>query len=56
MPWNEVSTVTLRAEFVRLAQNNDANISKCPFFLSKYSDALLEKNADRRHTAGRATW
>jgi transposase InsO family protein len=28
MPWNEVSTVTLRAEFVRLAQNNDANISQ----------------------------
>ena len=28
MPWNEVSTETLRAEFVRLAQNNDATISQ----------------------------
>ena len=28
MPWNEVTTVTLRAKFVRLAQNEDANISQ----------------------------
>jgi transposase InsO family protein len=28
MPWNEVSTVSLRAEFVRLAQTEDANISQ----------------------------
>src|SRR5271157_2117369 len=28
MPWNEVTTVTLRAEFVRLALNEDANISQ----------------------------
>jgi transposase InsO family protein len=28
MPWNEVTTVILRAEFVRLAQNEDANISR----------------------------
>jgi len=28
MPWNEVTVVTLRAEFVRLALNEDANISQ----------------------------
>jgi transposase InsO family protein len=28
MPWNEVTTVCLRAEFVRLALNEDANISQ----------------------------
>ena len=28
MPWYEVSTVSLRSEFVRLAQNDDANISQ----------------------------
>jgi transposase InsO family protein len=28
MPWNEVSTVSLRSEFVRLAQHDDANISQ----------------------------
>lgn len=28
MPWNEVTTVSLRAEFVRLAQNEDVNISQ----------------------------
>jgi transposase InsO family protein len=28
MPWNEVSTVSLRAEFVQLAQNEGANISQ----------------------------
>ena len=28
MPWNEVTTVKLRAEFVRLAQSEGANISQ----------------------------
>jgi transposase InsO family protein len=28
MPWNEANTMTLRAEFVHLAQNEDSNISQ----------------------------
>jgi len=28
MPWNEVTTVKLRAEFVRLAQSEGANVSR----------------------------